>query len=53
MAFLTNEIALASASPRRAYPPAMLGIGFQTDVSGIEEYLDTARDVEERARELG
>ena len=45
-------IVLASASPRRAHLLALLGVTFQTDVSVIDEDLDTPLTAGERACEL-
>jgi MAF protein len=49
---MTDNIILASASPRRVELLKLLGIGFQTDVSAIEEDLETFSNPEQRARDL-
>jgi len=49
---MADGIILASASPRRAELLRLLGIDFRTDVSAIEEDLDSAQDAEQRACEL-
>lgn len=49
---MSNDIILASASPRRAHLLAMLGVAFRTHVSAVNEDFDGRLPAAEQARVL-